>query len=745
MKIREIGIQNFKSFGNITEFIPLSINTTALVGANSSGKSNVLKALDLFFDYSKDKIQKDIFHDGNIYLPIEITVVFSGLTDEERKVFRSNLNPSGFLHIHQRIWVSLDGDEEKTPLESLTDEAIEKALVNVQQEKRGIRVIAVPNVINWLTFEGLPSQAQINQWWAQDLIVGDFNLKLEFESENPPTPEAFARVVDRIWDDHIDEIPQIEWLNSEKPTKTQLKSWWSTSLKVGEADLKAYFSDQKAVPEPDTFAKAVENFWNDHGPKIITMRRETTEKMLGWMNKLKGNLPRFVYIPSIRHLHEEMKVLKTNPFGNLLTWLLGDIPEDRKKELQDRINQAVIDVFAKSSEMEAEQRRIDIIRDTLNRFIHDQFNLDVDFEFPPPRLDEILSGKAKVIGDDGYRSPIQEKGQGVQRSVIFSILRTYCELRDQLEGSKKRNSIFAIEEPETCLHPAIKRATYTLLRRLSDCDDQVIYTTHDGYFLDVRHFDDVRVLRRVKDDQGQWRTIASHFPIENLIKDAKKRYNRDVTDEGIREVFNRFYDPAKNEGFFAKKVVLVEGQTEEYALRIYFEAQGYNIDQEQVAIISTGSVQHMDSLFIIFNELGIPCYPIFDGDKPQEPFDPKTLNQDKSEDLKEKSKRNKHHLTMFGVPELISYEELYFFPSTSIHDRVTVWEHDFETDVHSSIANYSELKHQATRLFGSDSKPLVARYIAGQVVKDLDSIPACITDLLEKVRACENHGSCLMP
>ena len=51
MKIQEISIRNFKSFGDKPEVIPINENITVFVGANSSGKTNILKALDLFFNY----------------------------------------------------------------------------------------------------------------------------------------------------------------------------------------------------------------------------------------------------------------------------------------------------------------------------------------------------------------------------------------------------------------------------------------------------------------------------------------------------------------------------------------------------------------------------------------------------------------------------------------------------------------------------------------------------------------------
>jgi putative ATP-dependent endonuclease of the OLD family len=747
MKIHSIEIRNFKSFGNEPVMIPIS-NMTALVGANSSGKSNVLKALDIFFEYSKKKITNETFYNRDLSKPIEITLVFNGMDERERKIFRRNLSPDGSLSIKQRIWIPPEDNQTDINLlqDDNTDEDIEGILANVIEEKRGVHLIAVSDIIDWLNLDSIPSPEQVDNWWQLDMIVGDVDFKGYFDSNDNPSPEEFKTKVDLFWEESRDELPQFEWLNDTKPNKKNIKKWWKEDLIIGDKDFKSYFEDRVSIPDPETFTEAVERFWDEHGGEINVMRHEDSARVLGWANKLKGNLPKFIYIPAIRHVHEEIKVAKKNPFGMLLNWLLGDIPKNRRDELQERLNKVLEEVFVQEPEVVEDQWRIDIIRDTLNQFIQDQFDINIDFEFPPPKLDDLLSGNVTIVGDDGFRSTIHEKGQGVQRSVMFSILRTYCEHREKLEGvNQKRNNIFAIEEPEICLHPAIKRATYRLLRQLSGKENQVVYSTHDGYFVDVRFFDEVRVLRRLKQHCGKWETHVWCLPIEHLIMDLKNRYGIDKTAESIKENFSRFYDPAKNEGFFAKKVILVEGPTEENALPIYFNALKYDVDREQIAIINAGSVQHIDYLYIVFNELGIPCYVIFDGDKPLcDPFDPKTLTKKQRDDLKSKSKRNKNLLGVLGISDMIDDTTDYFFPPTSINDRVTIFEHKFEIEVQQSISGYNELKSSARRLFGNDSKPLIARYIANRIIETPEQIPSIVSNILEHVKLCIYRGSCLM-
>jgi predicted ATP-dependent endonuclease of OLD family len=89
-----------------------------------------------------------------------------------------------------------------------------------------------------------------------------------------------------------------------------------------------------------------------------------------------------------------------------------------------------------------------------------------------------------------------------------------------------------------------------------------------------------------------------------------------VTEKSLRHKFFHICDETKNEGFFANKVLIIEGDTEKYALPLYFSHAGFDLDNERVAIISAGSVDNITYLYAVFNEFHIPCYIIFDGDKP---------------------------------------------------------------------------------------------------------------------------------
>ena len=84
MKIESVRIENFRSFKDETIRFD---DYTCFVGANGSGKSTVLNALNVFFRQYKDsktnlaKLTSEDFHHKNTNNPVKITVAFTDLSD----------------------------------------------------------------------------------------------------------------------------------------------------------------------------------------------------------------------------------------------------------------------------------------------------------------------------------------------------------------------------------------------------------------------------------------------------------------------------------------------------------------------------------------------------------------------------------------------------------------------------------------------------------------------------------------
>ena len=83
--------------------------------------------------------------------------------------------------------------------------------------------------------------------------------------------------------------------------------------------------------------------------------------------------------------------------------------------------------------------------------------------------------KLSLDGDDGI--PVNKRGSGVRRLVLFSFFRAEAErLREEKD---KGNIIYAIEEPETAQHPTNQRKVVEALVSIAETDGcQVLLTTH---------------------------------------------------------------------------------------------------------------------------------------------------------------------------------------------------------------------------------------------------------------------------
>lgn len=196
-----------------------------------------------------------------------------------------------------------------------------------------------------------------------------------------------------------------------------------------------------------------------------------------------------------------------------------------------------------------------------------------------------------------------------------------------------------------------------------------------------------------------------------------------VTAASIREHYSNVYNHSRNEGFFAKRILLVEGATEDYALPIYAEAMDQPLDALGVAIVECGGKCSMDRHYRIFNELRIPCYVLMDYDKDNE----NNTITEKSVEL----------LEMMGVP---------VEPPTvfAAYDQIACFEYTWEHTIRTELNDYTDLKAEATSHLGPAGKPLIARYIARKLTaENTPRIPASMQEIISRVLAVEWSGSCL--
>jgi predicted ATP-dependent endonuclease of OLD family len=497
--------------------------------------------------------------------------------------------------------------------------------------------------------------------------------------------------------------PKYDWLVPGQINGKAIDTWWKNRQQLVVANGQSFgeFVGNTKPKVGDWKSKAQEFVEQHLGPADFDDAWEPNPR--GFPNVLRAALPIFELMPAVRDVSDESKVQKTNPFGRLI----GRIEETMDEGVRDELDNALRGTARRLNREGGDERLPQVIEteQKLAEFLKELMPADFEIEFQPPTLRTIL-GTPRILIDDGFRTSVENKGHGLQRAVIFCILRAYAELVAQRQEAERRVLILGIEEPELYMHPTAQRTIRRVLRAIGNAGDQVMFSTHAPLFVDVAFFDEiVRVEREPTSPPTPGvpaETTVTQLSMKRMIDDLVARHQKragTVTGESMRDRYSHAYTPTRNEGFFAKRVVLVEGQTESYSLPIYARSLEYDFDRLGVSVIECGGKDQINRLYRIFNELGIPCYVLFDYDKGSPDKDAVQASRDLVQFLGETmDEPEKAHVT----------------------ERFACFAGTWESDLKAEIPDYDRLATDARRdlgLRGDRGKPLLARYVVTERVR----------------------------
>lgn len=157
------------------------------------------------------------------------------------------------------------------------------------------------------------------------------------------------------------------------------------------------------------------------------------------------------------------------------------------------------------------------------------------------------------------------QGTGLIRSAVFALLR-YKALRDNRKDQvRDRQLIIGFEEPEIYLHPnAISKMRDTIYSLAETGNNQIVCTTHSPYMIDIskkpKQILNSLFLKNDKIGECNALTVGS-IPF-NITKEflGLQEDEKDYIKMLLR------LDDAIAKSFFVKKVLIVEGDTEQVVL-----------------------------------------------------------------------------------------------------------------------------------------------------------------------------------
>jgi len=282
----------------------------------------------------------------------------------------------------------------------------------------------------------------------------------------------------------------------------------------------------------------------------------------GIENSIRGLLPEPLYIPAVKDLGDDIKTAESTPLGRILAVLLGAVESqlpganEAFRTLNSRLNRVKQEDGTWVDERLSD---VKLVESTMQRLLQESFaNVSVELEIPPPELRAVLSS-AKIYLDDGVRGLVETKGDGLRRAVVFSIFRTYEEVKQALSrstesGEEETNGaihpqyLLLFEEPELFLHPKGQHALFAALRSFA-LQHHVIVTTHSPMFFGPSATETFVRLRKVTDTAVSTKPFTEVQPV-------------DLSDMTSKDQFQIICYENNNAAFFADTVVLVEGDSD---------------------------------------------------------------------------------------------------------------------------------------------------------------------------------------
>lgn len=320
-------------------------------------------------------------------------------------------------------------------------------------------------------------------------------------------------------------------------------------------------------------------------------------------NAVLSNI-RCLYVPATRNPNEQLKIVS----GSILYRILKRI--NWSNQTTDNINHKVEEL----NSILFTEKGIDMIRTSIN---NSWKNYHSESRYNEAQLtfeDSDINMLLKNIGvkfsptEIGRDYNVNELGDGLRSLFYISLVNSLLEIENKIILDVKQQSpftfnppvltILAVEEPENHIAPHLLGKVVKNLTGISHKNNaQTVLTSHSSSIVKRIDSIDLRYFRLCKETLS---TIVGEIHLPKKESDSYKFV------KGAVEAYPELY--------FAKLVVLGEGDSEEYVVKKILDDHDYHIDSEGISIVPLGG-RHVNHFWKLLNELDIPHVTLLDFDR----------------------------------------------------------------------------------------------------------------------------------
>lgn len=318
---------------------------------------------------------------------------------------------------------------------------------------------------------------------------------------------------------------------------------------------------------------------------------------------------RVLYVPASRTPEKELG----NASGSMLSRLVNSInwTDDEIKEITnkiDELNNTFLSESGALTQINQEIQKLWKLYHEDNRF--SQAELTINSSEMAGALRQIALKFSPTTTEEAFT--VSDLGDGLRSIFYFSLVDSILDIELEITKDREENpdnprfklippilTILAIEEPENHIAPHHIGKLIKRFKQLGNNDNsQVILTSHSPAIVKRIDPEDLRYLR-IENNDSVLQTIVSDIQLPQSIDESYKYI------KGAIQAYPELY--------FAKLVVLGEGDSEELLLPKFFDLLGKEIDSSQISIVPLGG-RHVNYFWKLLNSLKIPYITLLDFD-----------------------------------------------------------------------------------------------------------------------------------
>ncbi len=267
-----------------------------------------------------------------------------------------------------------------------------------------------------------------------------------------------------------------------------------------------------------------------------------------------NKLPRFLLIP-VETAINEIQGSNNGVLGKTLSELFTTVREtsDNFKQAQEYLNKLSkeLDPSDNKSEFGKMMKELNSVLNSV--FPNSKLHATTDLSDP----NKVLKPSFNVEMSSNVKTPIENQGTGMVRAAVFGMLRFRQKWLSEKEDEQNRSLIICFEEPEIYLHPSAANQMRDAIYELSNSHSQIIASTHSPFLIDISR-KPRQILNRLYINDNVVKSTAFSVTDSFLqLQDDDKSYVKMILkiDDYISRVF------------FTKKVIIIEGDTEDILFR----------------------------------------------------------------------------------------------------------------------------------------------------------------------------------